>query len=153
MQRPYEGSSAVGTVASETTADEGAVSGTYKVCTTEGCQLRAAHPFAKCCGFCLRAHSWACLSRHTQSDQEAAEQHQQRSRQRRARPTADDTANRAIKEEPTRAAQNDFGKRPISWADEPQSRRRQARHAAEVVVNEPTAAEPTISPKTQRRMR
>ena len=52
------------------------------------------------------------------------------------------------KEEPIRATQIDFGKRPISEtegpADEPQSRKRRARHVAEVVVDEPTAAEPTI---------
>ena len=51
-------------------------------------------------------------------------------------------------EEPTRAAQTDVGKRQISGteapADEPQSRRRRVRHAAEVVVDGPTAAEPTV---------
>ena len=129
--------SAVGTVASEATADEGAANGTCKVCTTEGCQRRTAHPFAQCCDFCPRAHSWACLSRHTQSEQEATEQHQRRCRQRRAPPTADGTVIRAIKEEPTQAAQTDFGKRSISEtegpADEPQSRRQRARYAAEVV--------------------
>ena len=88
--------SAVGTVTSETTTNEGAGSGTCEVCTTEGCQLRAANPFAKCCDFYPRARSWAWLSRHTKSEQETAEQHQRRCRQRRASPTADDTANCAI---------------------------------------------------------
>ena len=51
-------------------------------------------------------------------------------------------------EEPIRAAQTDVGKRPISEteapADEPHSRRRRIRRAAEVVVDEPTAAEPIV---------
>ena len=51
-------------------------------------------------------------------------------------------------EEPIRAAQTDVGKRPISETeapvDEPQGRRRRARHVAEVVVDEPTATEPSV---------
>ena len=51
-------------------------------------------------------------------------------------------------EEPIRAAQTDVGKRPISKteepADEPQGRRRRARHVAEFVVDEPTATEPSV---------
>ena len=51
-------------------------------------------------------------------------------------------------EEPIRAAQTDASKRPISEteapADEPQSRKRRARHAAELAVDEPTATEPSV---------
>jgi len=50
-------------------------------------------------------------------------------------------------EEPIRAAQTDADKRPISEteapADEPQGRKRRARHAAELAVDEPTATEPS----------
>ena len=119
--------SAVDTVASE---NEGAEKETDEVCTTEGCQLRAATLFAKCCESCPRAHSWACLSRHTQSEQDAAEQHQRQCRQRR-RPTTAEVRGGSVRgegeEEPTRAAQIGVGKRPISeteaTADVSQGRR------------------------------
>ena len=140
--------SAFDTVASE---NEGAGSGTCEVCTTEGCQLRAATPFARCCDFCPRAHSWARLSRHAQSEQEAAERHQRRCRQRREPPTADTRGGNVRgegEEEPRRVALTDAGKRPISeieaTADEPQGRRRRARHVAELAVGEPTATGPSV---------
>ena len=50
--------------------------------------------------------------------------------------------------EPIRVAQTDAGKRPISeteaTAEEPQGRRRRARHVAELAVDEPTATEPSV---------
>ena len=53
-------------------------------------------------------------------------------------------------EEPIRAAQTDAGKCPISETeapvDEPQGRRRRARHVAELAVDEPTATEPSVKP-------
>ena len=140
--------SAVDTVASE---NEGAEKETDEVCTTEGCQLRAATLFAKCCESCPRAHSWACLSRHTQSEQDAAEQHQRQCRQRR-RPTTAEVRGGSVRgegeEEPTQAAQISVGKRPISeteaTADVSQGRRRRARQVAELAVDEPTATEPSV---------
>ena len=140
--------SAVDTVASE---NEGAEKETDEVCTTEGCQLRAATLFAKCCESCPRAHSWACLSRHTQSEQDAAEQHQRQCRQRR-RPTTAEVRGGSVRgegeEEPTQAAQISVGKRPISeteaTADVSQGRRRRARQVEELAADEPTATEPSV---------
>ena len=140
--------SAVDTVAPE---KEGARSEKCEVCVTEGCQLRAAAPFATCCEFCPRAHSWACLSRHTKSEQEASERHQRQCRQRR-RPTTVDTQGGNVRgegeEEPRRVVPSDTGKRPISeteaTADVSQGRRRRARQVAELAVDEPTATEPSV---------
>ena len=140
--------SAVDTVASE---NEGAEKETDEVFTTEGCQLRAATLFAKCCESCPRAHSWACLSRHTQSEQDAAEQHQRQCRQRR-RPTTAEVRGGSVRgegeEEPTQAAQISVGKRPISeteaTADVSQGRRRRARQVEELAADEPTATEPSV---------
>ena len=87
---------------------------------------------------------------HTQSEQGAAEQHQRRCRQRSAPPTAETRGGNVRgegEEEPIRAAQTDADKRPISEteapADEPQGKKRRARHAAELAVDEPTATEPS----------
>ena len=140
--------SAVDTVAPE---KEGARSEKCEVCVTEGCQLRAAAPFATCCEFCPRAHSWACLSRHTKSEQEASERHQRQCRQRR-RPTTVDTQGGNVRgegeEEPRRVVPTDTGKRPISGIeatdDETQSRRRRKGRPAELAVGEPTETGPSV---------